>query len=44
VWVTGLEIVRLYLKIGDMIAAILNYYWEGRRLAAERVVVAKKRR
>lgn len=43
-WATGLEIVRLYLKIGDMVATILNYYGKGRRLAAERCVVAKKRR
>jgi len=25
-WVTGLEIVRLYLKIGDMVVTILDYY------------------
>jgi hypothetical protein len=34
--VPQLEIVRLYLKIGDMFATISNYYWKRRRLAAER--------
>jgi len=43
-WATGLEVVRLYLKIGDMVATILDYYEKRRRLAAERFVVAKKRR
>jgi hypothetical protein len=42
--VTRGEIVRLYLKIGDMVATILKYYDMRSRLTAERRIFAEQRR